>query len=162
MRARAASPETLNDIKAPIPREAPLPDEIWDEEARERAWRTIQEMLREGDQESAAMLMAQLSAQPAHVSEALPEEMTGEAQPYDPMELYAALAFHYHFSDSEMQQMDWRRLRAYARQLQLMLERQSAPYRAAQKTPVEQEQELAAAQIALSPNIYSGPVVPVN
>ncbi len=152
--------------------EPPLPGEPWDEEARETAWRTIQDLLREGDEEAAALLMAQLNASGGkpNTSAAAQVHIDGDYQPYDAMDLYENLAYHYHFSDSEMRLMDRRRLQAYAWRLQRRLEKQNEARNRradpAPETPEELEMEVRnlqhqgwRPQQAIP---YRGEVVPVD
>lgn len=131
-----------------MPAEAPLPGEPWDDEARDAAWREIQLLIREGDAEAAALLQAQLNASGGkpNTPQAATVEIEGDYQPYDAMDLYENLAYHYHFSDESMQRMDRRRLQAYAWRLQRRLEKQNeARHRAADpapETPEELEMEV--------------------
>lgn len=147
-------------MRGPLPDVAPLP-EVWDDEAREHAWQEIQRLLREGDQKTAALLLAQLNAQGGYQGTGR-VQVIGEPEPYNPTALYTSLAYHFHWQPSEIFALDYRLLHGFARELELLLERQNAPYQPPQPTRDVQEQEHEAVKVALTPSIYSGPVVPIS
>lgn len=144
----------------PVPEVAPLA-EVWDEEARDNAWQEIQRLLREGDQETAALMLAQLNAQGGHQGNGR-VQITGEPEAYNPIALYTALAYHFHWPPSEIFALDYRHLHGFARELELLLERQNTRPATPEKSEEEQEQEHEAVKVALAPQIYSGPVVAIN
>lgn len=152
----------------PIPDVPVDPRERWDQDAKDRAWNNAKRLIREGDQQGAALLLGRLKAlggEPWKMGD-LSED---ENEPYNPMAMYAGLAYHYHFTDEAMRWMDYRRLHGYARELTLMLERQSAAPPEPKVSEEEQEarQEAAAAGmtqrgIVAFPKPYQGPVVAIG
>jgi len=89
-------------------------------------------------------------------------QVTDAPAPYNPIALYTALAYHFHWPPSELFALDYRQLHGFARELELLLERANTRPATPQKTPEEQELEQEAVRTTLAPSIYDGPVVPIG
>lgn len=92
----------------------------WDEDEIAQAIATAQALM-DADPEGARQLLAQAQAAQRRIQ---PEVRVSLKAPFDPMRMYADVAKHYGFADSDMEQMHFPRFFGYLREAQLHNERE--------------------------------------